>query len=112
MSQTGICSLPQRAGERDHVRAFERDCPDFQVLRDELAPAASMSWRAAAMSSVIFLTGHDTPELAPAFGADDRRIGSRTPGGGASRPGSGSLVDGKILRKTRFQGGLTTRPEP
>ena len=81
MSQTGICSLPQRAGERDHVRAFERDCPDFQVLRDELAPAASMSWRAAAMSSVIFLTGHDTPELAPAFGADDRRIGSRTPGG-------------------------------
>jgi len=38
MSQTGICSLPQGAGERDHVRAFERDCPDFQVLRDELVP--------------------------------------------------------------------------
>jgi hypothetical protein len=76
------------------------------------SPAASMSWRAAAMSSVISPTGHDTPEFAPAFGADDWRIGSRTPGGGVSRPGSGSLVDGKILRKTRFQGGLATRPEP
>ena len=81
MSQTGICRLPQRAGERDHVRAFERDCPDFQVLRDELVPGREHVLACRDDVERHLLTGHDRPEFAPAFGADDRRIGSRTPGG-------------------------------
>src|SRR5271157_5674405 len=80
-------------------------------------------------------TRHDMPEFTFASGADDRRVASRTggrkpprraqltrgarprrsaegPGSGVSRPGSGSLVDGKILRKTRFWAVPRPRPCP
>ena len=44
------------------------------------SPAASMSWRVAAMSSVISFTGHDTLEFTSALGTDDRRVGRRAGG--------------------------------